>query len=827
VGLAVLIVAATLIYVCTVESEPPQHRTPPGLVPVEEVEETVGHEQEEPANAALEEAEREVIAGPARADYIVLDADGAPVAEAEFLLVESGRILLRGATDSLGQFSSADCADRSASLLVLAANSAPQVLEAPRAAGLHVLHMEHRWAVSGVVTVDGRRPGEPVPLTLDADRAGFNIGTALGLTWTAAGLESSLATELASTTSEGGTFSFRGLPVDWHGELKFSTQYQLKDRTLATDPWWTTMALEQPIEGLLVELVKPLRIVGRIVEVAGGNPVADARIYPALVYADGSRSRYALDDARADDEGRFELTLVSGQVRGRSITICPPNHLVERVIPIESGDLTTDLDLGDIPLRIGRGQLQLNVLVQDREGAPLEGARVSIPDASGRTGAPTDVEGRTVITGLAEGYTLIRALAVGYAIEEVQTFIGPEGGELVITMCADTLLRLRLLAPDGTMARSVGCAITTELYPFEQKNTARIMFSFREMGASLQQKINRGDGTTMMLYPTRKGINGRPIVVSGIMPGLPMRLQFFSRRDTFLGERQLAPLMPQEQRDVDIVLDLVPRSLHVRVVDEYRNPLAQSRVGISFRNKDLGSGKTGSHARSVTENGEFEFKEIFARQVDLSADCDGYVPFRDRQCVVPTDESTVEIRLTRGRDVLVTIEDEAGSPLRADVGAKLDNGAVVIASGIKKGQCMLKGLPDAPVIVTAVMGAASEVGAAQIRRRLGAHESELRIVLPAVGRVEGQVKLPLGINPGDRYIVWLNSDNGELGNRAAPIEATAGVPIDFSFKKVLSGKYQARVQWRDMSRGAENHSEWMSEGVGIEVKPDDVTTVDL
>jgi hypothetical protein len=432
-----------------------------------------------------------------------------------------------------------------------------------------------------------------------------------------------------------------------------------------------------------------------------------------------------------------------------------------------------------------------------------------------------------VIGGFAQGFAMVRAVAIGYAVEEASVQLGADGGELVITMRRDTLLRLRLLAPDGSPLRSVSCAITTDQYPFETKRTYSVMNSFSEMGASLHRGINRGAGVTLKFSPTGGSEGGRPVVVSGIRPGLPMRLSVINYLSNILEERDLAPLAPEEHREVDIMLERMPRDLLVRVVDEEGESLADSRVGIQYQSIDLDLRGTGSLSKSGTKNGEFLFKEIFAEHVDLDADCPGFIPFRNRELEVPKDGSPVEIQLVTGRDVLVLIEDEVGRPLAASIVVILPDGGAVVGSDLRTGKYMLRGLPDAAVTVTALMGATNAPGSAQIKRQLEARQAELRIVLPAVGQVQGRVALPSGIELSAKYWVWLLAEDEQLGDRAIQVAPPKAGLIDFAIEDVLAGKYSARVQRLVIGPDGAQDSEWISEGVVIEVTPGKICLIEL
>jgi len=826
-GLAVLalaVTAAVFLYVRGPGSGPPEEAleaalpADEGLAPGQPPP-GVTAEPEEPAQeAAARESIPVEVAGPSGCVYVVRDPDERPVVDAPFVLFEPGNVLLAGRTDQRGEIGHEESGEGAAGLLVLAPDSAPQILEAPRAQGRHELALERGAVISGHVVVDGRAPVEPIELTAICDRPLLAIEDALGLTWEEAQLDDRSATRIESGTRADGAFRFYGLAADWSGVLRVPRRYRLADRSLSADPWGTSLALERPVEGLLVELTRPLRILGRVVQVEGGDPVPDAFVYPKLVYADESTNRQWLDDVRADEEGRFALVLENPHVRGESLTVCPPGHQVERVVPIEPRDLSEDWDLGDIPLRVPHGSLELALLVQDRAGEPIQGAVATTMDASSRPSAPTGEDGRTVLEGLAEGPTLIRALAIGYEIAEVPAVVAPEGGELVVTLRRGTLLRLRFLAPDGRVMRSVRCAITTSEYPFRRKITWPLESQLVDMGASIFSPLVRGEGVTHSFTPAGEE---RTVVINGIQPGLAMQLLVVSRTNTILVERELAPLGEEEHRDEDIDLDRVPRTLRGRVVDEQGQPLAQASAGIDSKLLDLSYHGGQSFSRSLDEDGGFEFPEIFAERVSFHARCDGYIPFRDAELEVPSDETPIEIVLAKGREALVIVEDEKGRAIEAAVVASLPGGAVALSRTLKKGHYMLHGLPDAAVTVTAMLEQTHH------RKELGARDSELRITLPVAGRVEGTVTMPPGLEPDARCRVWLVPEDGQMYARWSWTPSNEPGTRDFSIEHVLPGRYKAVVRRQDLSRIPEVVYEDVGGHVWIEVESERTTRVEL
>ncbi|HVG08647.1 MAG TPA: carboxypeptidase-like regulatory domain-containing protein, partial [Thermoanaerobaculia bacterium] len=208
--------------------------------------------------------------------------------------------------------------------------------------------------------------------------------------------------------------------VDAEGRFRFSlspgeheVRAEAPDR--APDERRVTAAGD-PID-LDLELGRPGAIAGRI------EGLADRRLV-SLGLQDGSReslaeARESSAEARADDQGRFQLT---GVAAGTWTLVATDSlgRTIERQVLVEEGRETMVRELLRFPsLPAVRG------LVLDPEGRPIPGARLSFEQERLRIWAATDMQGRFT-TGLTNGIWTLRAERNGYA--PAMAMVVVEGG---------------------------------------------------------------------------------------------------------------------------------------------------------------------------------------------------------------------------------------------------------------------------------------------------------------------------------------------------------------------------------------------------------------
>ncbi|HEX5715930.1 MAG TPA: carboxypeptidase-like regulatory domain-containing protein [Thermoanaerobaculia bacterium] len=200
--------------------------------------------------------------------------------------------------------------------------------------------------------------------------------------------------------------------VDVEGRFRFSlTPGEHEIRAEAPDrapDERRVTAAGDPID-LDLELGRPGAIVGRIGDLA-------ERQFVSLGLQDGSRESSA--EARADEQGRFQLT---GVAAGAWTLVATDNlgRTIERQVQVEEGRVTMVPELLFPPLPAVRGR------VLDPDGRPIPGASLSFEQERLRVWAVADTQGRFT-TRLTNGLWTVRAEPNGYA--PAMAMVAVQGG---------------------------------------------------------------------------------------------------------------------------------------------------------------------------------------------------------------------------------------------------------------------------------------------------------------------------------------------------------------------------------------------------------------
>jgi len=749
--------------------------------------------EDEPAARPGEDPARESVAaagvGTAAAVLVLLDPDGRALGDTRCVLFERGRVLQSGATDGAGELALEARESEGAGLLVLATGWAPQVLEPRLEPGRHELRLARGAAVAGRIVVDGRAPTEPLALKLRADHPLILLEAASGLTWGEIEVGGDRASIIELGTDGEGAFRFQGLPADWSGTLAWPRHLWLKERALAADRWFTSVALAAPAEGLRVELTEPARLAGRVVDVPGGAPVSHAGVDPALVFADGTTSRRFIDVTFADAEGRFRVLLANPSLRGGTLAISSGGEF--RQIVLDPLEVRGEHDLGDLALHPARGGLTLQLAIEDASGTAVAGAVATIPDGGARPSAPSDESGRTRLEGLSPGPATLRVVALGFQVHEAAISVAADD-ELCVTLRRTNRLEIRLLTAEGESARGVRALLSAEEHPLESEERWGETYAAAG-GSRFEVASDDEEGVTLAISAGRAG----RVVLCGVKVGLPLELEVASLFGAILQSAAIDPLGAEEERRLEVRLEAVPRPFQGRVLDDQGRPLADATVGISYR---VSSSSSGILSKGTDGEGNFLFEGIYAERLAVTVEKPGHASFHDEQLEVPADGSPVEFRLGAGYEVRVITADEKGRTVAAMAHVRLASGAFVFAEVLEEGLCVLRGLPGEEVTIEVT------VNQKTYARSHDPLDPELRVTVPAAGAVEALVRLPAGLEQGAVHYVHLLPAGGDGAMRWEQISSGVTEPTPITFRGVLPGRYEGVV--RRFERGQGGESTW-------------------
>jgi hypothetical protein len=591
------------------------------------------------------------------------------------------------------------------------------------------------------------------------------------------------------STAPDGTFRFWGLPADWSGSLRFPRHLRVADRERGESQYAKNVLLvPAPEQGLVAELIPVLRLVGRVVEISGGNPVARAHVQPSLVYSHATNAYQGY--VVADAYGRFGVLVEEPSVLGGKLRIANADQSVFREIAIGSRELTGDVDLGDLPLVERDGTVEVMLRVVDDDGHPVAGACSAIA-ADAPSSLPTDGAGRTTLRGVVPGLTVLCTHAVGFA--QARTPVPSElNGELLIALERAATLEVRFEGPDGSLARHLAAWVIAAEHPLQQEQPCS-WNAWARSGAS-PTRLLPDAGVGIVALRANADTDGR-VVFNAVKPHLPLRIRVESRFGTVdLHEQDVPPLAAGERRTVAVRMPRAPRRLVVRALDEQDRPLAGTRVVVTWLPPGEGPGRSNSQSRTAEPDGTCVFEDVYAEALDLGVEKAGYVPFHDHHFPV-LDDQRVDVRLRPGLDLRVVVEDAAGRRQKAEtLFVLLDSGAYLFAEEVAPGEYLLRSLPDEPVRVQA------QVSGSYVERTHDPRAGALTITLPRSGTVVATVALRLGDSGGADVALWLEPiGDGGLQRRVTAVPSDPSVaPVEVRVDSVLPGRYRALLRTNDV-----------------------------
>jgi hypothetical protein len=179
------------------------------------------------------------------------------------------------------------------------------------------------------------------------------------------------------------------------------------------------------------------------------------------------------------------------------------------------------------------------------------------------------------------------------------------------------------------------------------------------------------------------------------------------------------------------------KTLSGRVLGESGEPLPEAWVKITWIESDIPE-RGYTRALPVDKDGSFRITDIYGPTVYLSAQADGFARYVNPEFPVPQEDSYVEIRLTPGNTVKVTVEDDQGKRLPATVQAILPND-VVVSMGQQveqqEGVYLMHGLPSGPITLRAYIGAIPH------EQTHDGRVPECKFVVPVSGELHVNVRL--------------------------------------------------------------------------------------
>ena len=362
--------------------------------------------------------------------------------------------------------------------------------------------------------------------------------------------------------------------------------------------------------------------------------------------------------------------------------------------------------------------------------------------------------------------------------------------ELGVTLQRGAVLELQLRAPSVPGTSRARLIVGASECPLTMAKPPRSVRAYMHSGNSVYLTHHVEEDGSAIRVPTDR--HGRA-VISGVRPGILLWVSVLDRFGTPVVEKMhIPPLHHEEYRKLEVVMPRAPTAFSGVVLDDAGRPLTDAQVKISFKDPGDVYRSRSSIGQGTDSLGQFTIADIYCENLDILIQCTGFVPFHDGQFKVPTDGSISEFRLQSGRDLLETLEREAGGLVDGTELAVLRDDIHVIADRLGAGEYRLRGLPRENVTITASVFNTSYLQA------VGPMERETRITVPALGRVEALITL---LDDPQReaaayYLALIPDSDSSLSERWEPVDYQQSIwPVSVIVENVLPGNYKAVIKW--------------------------------
>lgn len=651
-----------------------------------------------PADAASDPAE------PApRLRLRLVREDGGPVAGGTLVLHDGSRLsgLLPIPSEEPLLLEASPSERRVVALLP---GRAPQTVVLPSGGGDRDLALPSGAVVAGRVLLEGRAPGEPVPLEVWIDRPAL---PQIVVDVAGAGRPDlrRLQHVVETTTALDGSFRVEGFDAGATGSV--------------SPPFgWTPRAEDAgrfaaPRTDLTIDCSRRARIRGRLVRGGSGAPVGRADVVLSFS-ADGAS---ASTRQAADAQGRFTVYVTWPRPPERAdfevVEDGVPSHRAE----IE-GPFDRDRDLGDVVLP-DPWERAASLRVLGAAGDPVERAVAVFASGSDWTSERSGPDGLLRVPATAaESRVVVTAPGHGFTETTVAA------GEATVFLPRGAALNVRVVgtcnAPEGTIVRIAGANATAEP-PDRVLEVLRGAVGGSEVVASLRG----GEDVTWLALP-----GSELVTLPWVRPGAALRIDVFDAYGESLARQDaVAP----ESGTFDVTLGAPPsRVLAGRVVDEAGRAIEGASVTARSVRADDALAWSGGWRSGVASDGDgrFELRGAAAAALAVVVDAPGRAPWA-RASVAPGDGS-LRVVLARAARLRVTLLDARGEPaaiewlqavpVAGDPLAGLVRGFDV-SEGDAPGRWVVEGLPPGEVDLVAGEGDA----APRFRVRTDAGAVELRL----------------------------------------------------------------------------------------------------
>lgn len=634
------------------------------------------------------------------------------------------------------------------------------------AAGETELRLPSGLALAGRVLIDGAPPEEPITLELDYDTRIFDgreppppVRDELGV-----------CRRTSATTDAAGAFAFRALDPGWSGEMWVPPGYVFAGHRSRAQG--ASLHVRGPQVGLVVEVERLPRVTGRVIGADGRTPVAGAQL---LLRAFGGGGPDDEAEGSTGEDGRFDLPLDFADPLGLVLEARSPGIQARWERRLDGST-----DLGDL-----RAEERANVTlsVRDAAGTPIPGAVARYSDSEIVHGPSAD--GGLLEVPARDGGASLTVGAPGWHTVEIL----PGSPSFQVVLEPANRLGLTVLDVEGRPMARAPVRVRAPNEPFADERRGGVAKPSTDAAGAL--------------------------VLEGVVPGLPLRVEVLDALREPVLDRELAPLGARERRAVTLRLERRLFTLRGTCTDEDGDVLVGALVF---------AGGPGGRAAKIRSGllGDFEIDRIGRPVVRLEARKRGFATRVFEQFPVPPDGEPVRIALAPGHDLAVRVLDDSGAPVEGGrVSARDAAGVTWEGAERAPGQFLVHDLPAGELRVVLELAG---------REYAVAHDPldpELEIRTPVHGRVAVRWTLPDG--RGDPDLRWRVSLRLPREAEEPLLTRALGAGVgegETLFPAVPPGRYDARLEWTT-GRGSEARYAPFGEPVTVDVTAAAAAAVEL
>ena len=636
--------------------------------------------------------------------------------------------------------------------------------------------IEGSGSISGVVHLSGNAPGERITLRL---LEGWDFeGTLMA----------------GASVASDGSFSFEGLAPGFEGLIRLPGRYSMA----GSRPRERAIRVSAPSSGLLLDLERVPCLTGKLVSRATGEPVAEATLRATLRWDNLGQS---LVDADVEPDGSFYVAVPESRAVAGAVFYARSPAGLRGQYSFTSEQIPSDLDLGSLPLDPG---LVLHFLVLDSLRKPVAGARVASHGTNSNF-TLTDSDGGATLAGI-DSNARIEVLARGF--DPISLELPATETTVEVVLARATRLSVLVLDPRGARIPDVRMLVRADEFLFVGSQGGPNAFLVPQVAT--QGAIAGRSGQGRRFFACFCTDDAGAVDLQSLVPGVAFDVSLRDDLETVVLEQSVAPLGPQEERELVLRLPSAPRTLAGIVEDPAGRPIEAAQVRLV----------SGSHAvvRPTDPAGRFRIERLFISQADLEVERRGYLKARlQRVPIQEGDELRVVLEPTR--DVTVRVLDDLGNELQSGrlTATSPDGDREWQDDSMEDGYRHLLDLPFEELDVRL------DLAGKEFHANLGARQLELSFFVAGLGRLEVTSAAGRTI-PREIVAMQLNSLQDEEVSLMADFQPGSTVGV---FDEVLAGSYQLVCLTKKFDKNGLFNLEPYGKPVSVEIVAGQTAQVEL